>query len=247
MIYYFTGTGNSLYIARELHNQLNEAYKSMNAFIRNNDHTLQVVEGTLIFVVPTYAWRIPRIVEKWIRRTPFKDVTEVYFIMDCGENIGNAGYYNKKLCKDKKFNYKGTMEIVMPENYLALFDTPEDDEAQSIIEQAEPVIKQTAVYIHQHLPFPQMSLHLQDKLRSSIVNTVFYPLFVKADDFYSTNECIGCGLCKKFCPLHNIHIQDHHPIWGKQCTHCMACIARCPKKAIEYGKKSKEKNRYHIE
>ena len=247
MIYYFTGTGNSQYIARKLHKQLNEDYISMNTLIRNNNHSLQNIQGTLVFVIPTYAWRIPRIVEEWILLTPFNGVEEVYFVMDCGGNIGNAGHYNQELCKKKGFNYKGTMEIIMPENYLAMFDTPEDDEAQSIIKKADPVIEQAASYIHQHLPLPDMSLHLKDKFQSSIVNTVFYPLFVKADAFYSTDECMGCGLCETLCPLHNIQMKDHHPVWGKESTHCMACIARCPKRAIEYGKRSIGKNRYHIE
>ena len=242
MIYYFTGTGNSQYIARELHKQLNEDYMSINTLIRNNNHSLQNIQGTLVFVVPTYAWRIPHIVEEWIRLTPFRDVEEVSFVMDCGGNIGNAGHYNRELCKEKGFNYKGTMEIIMPENYLAMFDTPEDDEAQSIIKKADPVIKEAASYIQQHLPFPEMSLHLKDKLQSSIVNTVFYPLFVKAAAFYSRDKCIGCGLCKTLCPLKNIQIKDCHPVWDKECAHCMVCIARCPKKAIEYGK-----NRYYIE
>ena len=223
MIYYFTGTGNSRYIARKLHQQLNEDYISMNTLIRNNDHSLQNIQGTLVFVVPAYAWRIPRIVEEWIRLTAFKDVEK------------------------KGFNYRGTMEIIMPENYLAMFNTPEDDEAKKIIKQADPIIKEAVSYIHQHLPFPGMSLQLKDKFQSSIVNTVFYPLFVKAAAFYSTDECIGCGLCEKLCPLKNIQIKDHRPVWGKECTHCMACIARCPKKAIEYGKKSIGKNRYYID
>lgn len=51
-----------------------------------------------------------------------------------------------------------------------------------------------------------MSLHLKDKLQSSIVNTVFYPLFVKAAAFYSTDECIGCGLCETLRPLKNIQL-----------------------------------------
>lgn len=93
-----------------------------------------------------------------------------------------------------------------------------------------------------------MSLQLKDKFQSSIVNTVFYPLFVKAAAFYSTDECIGCELCEKLCPLKNIQIRkDHRPVWGKECTHCMACIVKCPKKAIEYGKKSRGKNRYYID
>ena len=49
------------------------------------------------------------------------------------------------------------------------------------------------------------------------------------------------------CPLNNIHLENSKPVWGKNCTHCMACICYCPKEAIEYGRKSKGKPRYHFE
>ena len=47
-------------------------------------------------------------------------------------------------------------------------------------------------------------------------------------------------------PLNNIRLENGKPVWGKHCTHCMACICYCPKEAIEYGKKSKGKPRYHF-
>ena len=59
--------------------------------------------------------------------------------------------------------------------------------------------------------------------------------------------CIGCGKCVKNCPMNNIRLKDGKPIWGKKCTHCMACICYCPMEAIEYGKKSIGKPRYHFE
>ena len=60
-------------------------------------------------------------------------------------------------------------------------------------------------------------------------------------------DCIGCGKCVELCPLNNIHLENGKPLWGKNCTHCMACICYCPKEAIEYGKKSRGKPRYHFE
>ena len=60
-------------------------------------------------------------------------------------------------------------------------------------------------------------------------------------------RCIGCGRCVELCPLNNVHLKNGKPVWGKNCTHCMACICYCPKEAIEYGKKSREKPRYHFE
>ena len=71
--------------------------------------------------------------------------------------------------------------------------------------------------------------------------------FVKAEAFRATDACIGCGRCVELCPLNNIQLENSKPVWGKNCTHCMACICYCPKEAIEYGKKSKGKPRYHFE
>ena len=60
-------------------------------------------------------------------------------------------------------------------------------------------------------------------------------------------RCIGCGKCEKLCPLNNITLQNARPVWGTNCTQCMACICYCPTRAIEYGKKSAGKPRYHFE
>ena len=86
-----------------------------------------------------------------------------------------------------------------------------------------------------------------DKLMSDIVNPVFYKFFVKADAFTANDKCIGCGKCAKMCPLNNIELKNSKPVWGKNCTHCMACICLCPTEAIEYGKKSVGKPRYHLD
>ena len=82
---------------------------------------------------------------------------------------------------------------------------------------------------------------------NSAVNPVFYPLFVKANSFTASDVCIGCGKCEKLCPLNNITLQNARPVWGTNCTQCMACICYCPTRAIEYGKKSAGKPRYHFE
>ena len=61
------------------------------------------------------------------------------------------------------------------------------------------------------------------------------------------DKCVGCGKCAKMCPLNNIELKNSKPVWGKNCTHCMACICLCPTEAIEYGKKSVGKPRYHLD
>ena len=73
-----------------------------------------------------------------------------------------------------------------------------------------------------------------------------YKCFVKADAFTASSACIGCGQCAKLCPMNNVTLKDGKPVWGRNCTHCMACICYCPVSAIEYGKKSVGQPRYHF-
>ena len=162
-------------------------------------------------------------------------------------DFGNAEKYIRRLCKDKSLEYMGVMQIVMPENYVAMFDVPDDAQAKRIVEKAQPYIEQAVAFIKAGKPFPAPRNNLYDRFMSAAVNPIFYRFFVKAKDFYASEKCIGCGRCEKLCPLNNIKLKDKKPVWGGNCTHCMACICCCPAEAIEYGKKSAGKPRYHME
>ena len=140
MILYFTGTNNSRYIAERLSKALNESFICINDKIKENDTSTILVKDRIIFVLPTYAWRIPKVVEEWIRKTEFLGSRKVWFIMNCGEDIGNAAKYNKGLCDDTLFTYMGTAKVVMPENYIAMFDVPDKEDSAGIITKADFVI-----------------------------------------------------------------------------------------------------------
>ena len=45
------------------------------------------------------------------------------------------------------------------------------------------------------------------------------------------DECNGCGICEKLCPVGNISINDF-PRFGGGCQSCMRCISFCPEAAI---------------
>ena len=218
----------------------------MNLFkkIRNNDYSSLKSDSPWIIVVPTYAWRIPRIVHEWLIKTELHGNKDIYFVMTCGGFNGDSAKYLKKLCLDKGMNYKGCTSIIMPENYIALFKTPDKHEALEIIEQAQQSILNTIEYIRSNLSFPEPEITFKDKLNSSFINEIFYPMFVHSKKFHVTKDCISCGKCENLCPLGNIKLQNKKPNWGEHCTHCMSCICRCPKEAIEYGKHSKDMARY---
>ena len=167
--------------------------------------------------------------------------------MTCGDEIGNAAKYNARLARQKQLQYMGTIPIVMPENYIAMFNAPQAEEARAIVEKAKPQIAAVIECIRAEQAFPVPRKNLYDRVMSTCVNPVFYKAFVKANDFQAGAACTGCGLCAEKCSMNNIRIVDGKPVWGKSCTHCMACICYCPSKAIEYGKNSLGKPRYHFE
>ena len=245
MICYFSGTGNSKYVAEEISKNLNDDLIDINKRIKNNNTNATDVNGKLIVVTPTYAWRIPRIVNKWILDTKFNNVKEVYYVMTCGDEIGNADKYNKRLSKQKGFLHKGTFEIIMPENYIALFNTPNNDEAKQIVSMSKIKIQNVIDNINDEVDVTYDPT-FKDKFKSSLVNDIFYPVFVNSKKFNVTNLCVGCNKCVSLCPLNNISLKDNKPVWKNNCTHCMACISYCPTKAIEYGKDSSKKERYYL-
>lgn len=246
MVLYFSGTGNSWHVAKRIVDALDDQLLSMNDRIKAEDTSPVKTDERLVIVTPTYAWRIPRLVENWLRRTEFPGAEQAWFVMTCGSEIGNAAKYNHVLCQEKQLAYMGTAQIVMPENYIAMFNTPQAEEARQIVVKAEPDIDHAISVIAASQAFPPPRHNLYDRFMSGPVNPIFYSFFVKAKAFTAGDACTGCGQCARLCPTNNIAIQNGRPVWGGGCTHCMACICHCPAEAIEYGKKSVGKPRYYF-
>ena len=247
MVLYFTGTGNSRYVAQRMAEALGDELLSMNDRIKAGN-TSPITSGErLVIVTPTYAWRIPRIVRDHLAETDFPCGAQAWFVMTCGSEIGNAAKYNHELSQKKQLTYMGTAQIIMPENYIAMFDAPRSEEARQIVAKAEPDIDRVISAIRAGREFAPPRNNLYDRFMSGPVNPIFYSFFVKANAFMAGDACTGCGQCARLCPMNNIVIQNRKPVWGGNCTHCMACICHCPAKAIEYGKKSLGQPRYHFE
>lgn len=244
MILYFSGTGNSAHVAKKLESQLGDTVLNLAYYIKNDIHKPIHSDKPWVIVVPTYGWQIPHVVTNWIVQTELTGCRDAYFLMTCGDDTGNAQQYNHILCEKKNWFYKGTATIVMPENYIALFDAPDLETSKRIVKAASRTIKKTGEYILQGGSLPKKKITLKDKIKSGPVNTLFYRLYVKAGKFYTKDSCTGCGLCAGLCPMNNISMRSGRPKWGKRCTHCMACICGCPMEAIEYGKASVGKVRY---
>ena len=244
MVLYFSGTGNSKYVAKRLAGALDDECVNLFDRIKNNDYSEIVSEKPYIIVSPTYGWQIPHILRDWLSHSRLTGSSDIYFVMTCGGEIGNAERYLKKLCSEINMNFKGCAEIVMPENYVAMFAVPDRDEALKIVDRAEPVIDSVITEIAKGKTLGSKKTGIIDKVKSSVVNAAYYPLCLHSKKFFATDKCIGCGKCENACVLNNITLVNGRPVWQDNCTHCMACICTCPVEAIEYGSASKGKPRY---
>jgi ferredoxin len=246
MILFFSGTGNSKYVAKAIAEKTNDELVSINLLLKQGvSHRLESLSKPYVIVCPTYAWRIPRVITEFIKATDFSTQKEIYFVLTCGADTANAIGYVKRLCDEKGFILKGFTEIIMPDNYLIMYDSVTKEAANQITYKSIPHINEVARMIENGISFP--SFIAKQKVKSGIVNDIFYTVYVKAKGFYTTEKCVGCGKCEQFCPLNNIEINDGKPHWNAKCTHCMACICGCPTGAIEYKKKTQGKARHFIE
>ena len=136
MVLFFTGTGNSRYIAERIAEALGDEFLSMNDRIKAGEPSPVASDERLVIVTPTYAWRIPRSVRDWLLKTDFPNAKQAWFVMTCGSEIGNAAQYNRALCQEKQLTYMGTAQVIMPENYIAMFNAPQAEEARQIVARA---------------------------------------------------------------------------------------------------------------
>ena len=222
MILFFSGTGNSNYVAKCIADALGDEIVNLNDRIKASDTSSVETGERVIIVTPTYAWRIPRVVRDWLRKTEPRGAKQAWFVMTCGSEIGNADKYNRELCAEKGLACMGTAQIVMPENYIAMFAAPQADAAREIVAKAEPSIDRAIAAIQRNQPFAPTRNNLYDRFMSGPVNPIFYKFFVKANAFTASGACIGCGQCAKLCPMNNVTLkrrqaglgQELHPLHG---------------------------------
>lgn len=244
MILYFSGTGNSEYLAKKLGKVLDDEVVDLFSYIKEGKTQNFSSGRPFVLVSPTYSWRVPRFLTEYLSTCIFKGNKDFYLVINYGDSYGNAYKYIKEDIQKLGLNFRGIYGIRMPENYVMLFDLEADEVNRRIIGESTREIDKISTYIKNKETLPKKKVGLLGKLQSALINPIFFKFIVKDRDFYATDECISCGLCEKVCVLNNISYRNGKPIWNGKCTHCSACISKCPVAAIEYGKKTQGKDRY---
>lgn len=246
MIFYFTGTGNSLHAAEKIGGAVEEMPVSIATALDKGYLEYELRDGEpLGFVYPIYAWGPPEIVLTFIHKMKLRGGKPYVFSLDtCGAEDGHTAEILRKALRAKGLMLDAAFSVAMPGNYIIGEDVAPEEKNREILKKAEErldaiseVIAARKSGVFELLPGEKPGL------KSYFINPMFNWFGRDTKAFYATDACTKCGLCEKICPIHTITVREK-PVWGKKCTQCLACINRCPAKAIQRGKVTESRGRY---
>lgn len=239
IIFYFTGTGNSLFVA----NQIAEKIGDCTLVSMGEDYQLQYKYDTIGFVAPLYACGLPGRVSQFVKSLNLSQNKDTYLFSvitsGSGKPMTANGQLNKILQKQGvKLSYCNNVRMMG--NYVCMYDMSPDvqSKVQAGKEKAEQVV--TEIVKKSTTPAPKYIAPM------NLANHIFVSSSrKKAEKFNVSNDCIACGLCASICPVKNIKMVDGRPTFASHCEQCVACIQWCPKKAINYKNITQTRGRYH--
>ncbi len=244
MIFYFSGTGNSRYAARQLAALIGDTAQDISAYIRSGTGDSFRDDRPFVFVAPVYVAAPALSLLDFLKNSSFRGNKKAYFVMTCAGTMSGSPAFCRKAAEEKGLEYMGTAQVKLPQNYIAYFSMKSAEENGKIIAAAQPVLETLAGAINLEEPLQDPKVNQLEYLATLMILKPYYRWFITTKNFRVEKGCIGCGKCEKVCPLDNIRMEEGQPKWGKNCTHCMACINQCPKDVIEFGKGSVGKIRY---
>jgi len=240
MIYYFSGTGNSEWVAHEVATKTNDKAVNMAEFLKNgNKEILTSNDDVIGLVFPIYAWGVPKPVLSFIKQLKLNNDSYRYAICTCGDEAGLA---LNRLHKILPLN--SAWSISMPNNYIIMADLDSMDIAKEKVNTAMNKIPSICNSINKKEKVWDTKKGSLSILKSYVINPLFSMSANHTKSFIAEMTCSSCGLCEKVCPLNNIKLLNGKPEWSNHCTQCLACIHHCPVKAIQSGKGTKQRGRY---
>ncbi|WP_455542868.1 EFR1 family ferrodoxin [Intestinibacter sp.] len=240
-IYYFTGTGNSLQIAYDLSKEIGNS-----KVCKITEYDGEMIDGDTIGIVfPVYNWGMPLIIGDFIKKLNCKKDTYIYAVTNFGGLPGKTLDQCRDVLKNKGLELSSGYLIKMPGNYIIGYGAKSKQEQEKLFRAEQDKIK----YIGECVRNKQ---HSKIEIKHTFIDRVFTNYFYKDvvnfkthdKDFSVADDCTGCGLCQKRCPVGNIEMKGKKPVWKHNCEFCFGCIQSCPKHAINYLDKTQGREQY---
>lgn len=245
-LYYFTGTGNSLWAARELARHIPDTELVPIAKLIHDDGEIIAPEGRIGFVFPVYIGGPPLIVSDFAHKVNLDAADEIFaFVTMAGAGDG-AWKRLKTTLKKRAYRMDGAYSLKLPTNYMLLGDVLPEDKEIEVITEARTEIERIAEKINAGETGFEKGHFLINLFNNSMYPLLKGQLRAQGSRFMADEKCNNCGTCELVCPTYNITVTGvNPPEWGNICESCFACINYCPRNAIQSGKKTASRGRYH--
>ena len=249
MIFYFSATGNSKYVAERIAASTDDQAVYLPDAIKERRYQYDISQEKRIgFVTPVYYYGLPSIINFFLEKMQLNGYADqyVYVVLTCGGSTGDAAGQMGKLLKKKGITLSAQFAVPMVDNYVPLSKLDSPEKIEKILDDAEEYIDEARRAIR--------SKGFGDYNRCqgaapSVMTAAVYPAYARGRStkpFVVGDECVGCGLCEKLCPCGAIIVTDGKPLWNKpKCVQCLGCLHRCPSQAIHWKKPEENRGRYY--
>ncbi len=243
-IFYYTGTGNSLWVARKLADALGNA--DVVSMSGHWDETKRIDPEATGLVFPVYIWGVPAPVLRFVKNMKVMPESYIFAIAVNGGQVSNTLVQLKGLMARNRLNLSAGFQIKMPSNYIPWGGPGPTEEQQKLFDLAQKKVVRIAESIKGKALLPVEKGPLWQRIIFTAIYRMSFSQVPKMDrQFWSDNKCNSCEICSKVCPAENITLTEGRPQWNHKCEQCFACLQWCPQKAIQYGKRTPHYERYH--
>lgn len=241
-IFYFSSTGNSLYVAKRLKEKLQDS-ELVSITKAYNEGNFQYDCEKAIIIWPLHCFGLPVIVEKFVSKLKLNKDAYIFGVQVTGGGQTNNTFVKiNELLNSKDLKLSNSIEIKYISNYIRAGRNVTEKRVENALDNNEWKIDRLIERIKDK-EVEEIS-KAKNLLHTALYNGWRYKYKNKDKKFNVNDSCIGCSICEKICPVKNIEITNSRPIWKGNCVDCMGCVNICPKKAINIGKSTIKKNRY---
>mgnify|MGYP001144110016 CR=1 FL=1 len=263
-IYYFSGTGNGLVVARELAKRLDAEILSIPQAMKED--RIRTEEKKIVLVFPSYLAQVvgmPLILERFIEKLEGIGDLEIFGVCSCGgyESVNALPSLDRleRVLEKNGGKLRGAYSLRLPMNNLdyAHIPVPINKDSEEIIRKSRKVMEQigrkigegrSTEYRGAKKAFLWMMKPLFQLIKTSVMQELrrkaqvpedceisCYELMPLTDRSMEVGEgCTGCGICEKVCPVGNIKLVDGRPKFQHRCEMCFACDEWCPTDSIHH-------------
>jgi ferredoxin/flavodoxin len=249
VIYYFSGTGNSLYVARDVAEATGGILTPIASLVKQEIISPDA-DGTGI-IFPVYYGDLPKIIREFAGKLENIEDKYIFAVCTFGGSAGDSLKTLRSIINSRGGELAATYAIHMPQNAFYKFWEKHEPLYRNWRKKVKKVAINTAAkrrgaFFRNYLfdiIFKAIQVYVAPKYKPAFIKLSGASPELSLDEliqlndtsFSVTDKCTGCGLCVKVCPVDNIELVEKKPVWQHHCQNCLACYNFCPFRAIRSG------------